>query len=64
MAFRFLTRWKKQLAEMLHGLPLDGFELRTHTENREVTVYALTVGRAQPRLTRADDAEDSSRPQT
>lgn len=44
---------------MLHGLPVDDFELKTHTENREVTVYALMVGRSQPKLTRADDAEDS-----
>jgi hypothetical protein len=31
--------------EMLHGVLLDDFEPKTHTENREVTVYALTVGR-------------------
>ena len=28
--------------EMLRGLLVDQFELKTHTENREVTVYALT----------------------
>ena len=29
--------------EMLRGLLADQFELKTHTENREVTVYAMTV---------------------
>jgi uncharacterized protein (TIGR03435 family) len=42
--------------EMLRGLLLDQFELKTHTENREVTVYALTVS-GKPKLTRADESE-------
>jgi len=45
--------------EMLHSLLLDQFELKTHTENREVTVYALTVGNSKPKLTQAPDAERS-----
>jgi uncharacterized protein (TIGR03435 family) len=45
--------------EMLRGLLLDQFELKTHTEDREVTVYALTLGRGKLRLTRADDSERS-----
>ena len=45
--------------EMLRGLLLDRFELKTHTENREVTVYALTLAGAKPKLTQADDAERS-----
>jgi len=45
--------------KMLHGLLLDRFQLKTHTENREVTVYALTVGSGKPKLTRADDSERS-----
>jgi uncharacterized protein (TIGR03435 family) len=45
--------------EMLRGLLLDQFELKTHTENREVTVYALTVGSHKPKLTQADDSERS-----
>jgi uncharacterized protein (TIGR03435 family) len=45
--------------EMLHGLLLDRFELKTHTENREVTVYALTVGSSKPKLTQADESERS-----
>ncbi|HEY4381810.1 MAG TPA: TIGR03435 family protein [Acidobacteriaceae bacterium] len=44
--------------EMLRGLLLDQFELKTHTENREVTVYALTVS-AKSKMTRADDEERS-----
>jgi uncharacterized protein (TIGR03435 family) len=45
--------------EMLRGLLLDQFELKTHTENREVTVYALTLGGGKPRLTPANDSERS-----
>ena len=45
--------------EMLRGLLQDDFELKTNAENREVTVYALTRGRGQPKLTRADDTERS-----
>jgi uncharacterized protein (TIGR03435 family) len=42
--------------EMLRGLLVDQFELKTHTEDREVTVYALTVAGGKPKLTRADPA--------
>jgi uncharacterized protein (TIGR03435 family) len=45
--------------EMLRGLLLDQFELKTHTENREVTVYALTLASAKPKMTRAEDSERS-----
>jgi uncharacterized protein (TIGR03435 family) len=45
--------------EMLRGLLLDQFELKTHTENREVTVYALTLGSNKPKMTQADDSERS-----
>jgi uncharacterized protein (TIGR03435 family) len=45
--------------EMLQGLLLDQFELKTHTENREVTVYALTVANGKPKMTQADDSERS-----
>ena len=45
--------------EMLRGLMLDQFELKTHTENREVTVYALTVGSGKPKITKADESERS-----
>ena len=44
--------------EMLRGLLVDQFELKTHTENREVTVYALTLG-SKPKLTQAEDSERS-----
>lgn len=43
--------------EMLRGLLLDDFELKTHTENREVTVYALTANGGKPKMTRAQDSE-------
>jgi uncharacterized protein (TIGR03435 family) len=45
--------------EMLRGLLLDQFELKTHTENREVTVYALTMGSGKPKLTQAEESERS-----
>ncbi len=43
--------------EMLRGVLLDQFELKTHTETREVTVYALTVANGRPKMTKADDSE-------
>jgi uncharacterized protein (TIGR03435 family) len=45
--------------EMLRGLLLDSFELKNHTENREVTVYALTVTSAKPKMTQAEESERS-----
>ncbi len=45
--------------EMLRGLLLDQFELKTHTENRDVTVYALTTGSGKPKMTRAEESERS-----
>lgn len=45
--------------EMLRGLLLDQFELKTHTENREVTVYALTLASGKPKLTQAGESERS-----
>ena len=45
--------------EMLRGLVLDQFEMKTHTENREVTVYALTLAGNKPKLTQADESERS-----
>jgi len=45
--------------EMLRGLLVDQFELKTHTENREVTVYALMLAGDKPKFTRADDGERS-----
>lgn len=46
--------------EMLRGLLVDQFELKTHTENREVTVYALMVAGSKPKMTQANDSERSS----
>jgi uncharacterized protein (TIGR03435 family) len=43
--------------EMLRGLLLGQFELKTHTEDRELTVYALTVAGTKPKLMQADDSE-------
>jgi uncharacterized protein (TIGR03435 family) len=45
--------------EMLRGLLLDQFELKTHTENREVTVYALMPDGNKQKLTRAEQSERS-----
>lgn len=46
-------------AEMLRGLLVDSFEMKTHTENRHVTVYVLTVAGNKSKMTRADEAERS-----
>jgi uncharacterized protein (TIGR03435 family) len=45
--------------EMLRGELVGQFELKTHVENREVTVYALTVAKNKPTMTQADDSERS-----
>jgi uncharacterized protein (TIGR03435 family) len=45
--------------EMLRGLLVDQFGLKTHTENREVTVYALTLASGKPKLTPANESERS-----
>jgi uncharacterized protein (TIGR03435 family) len=45
--------------EMLRGLLVDQFELKTHSEDREVTVYALTVGSGKPKLAQAEESERS-----
>jgi uncharacterized protein (TIGR03435 family) len=43
--------------EMLRGLLLDQFELKTHTEAREVTVYALTLAGGKLKITQAEESE-------
>jgi uncharacterized protein (TIGR03435 family) len=44
---------------MLRGLLLDQFELKFHTENREVAVYALIAGTGKQKMTQANDSERS-----
>lgn len=44
--------------EMLRGLLVEEFELKTHTETREVTVYALTSS-GRMKMTRAEESERS-----
>jgi uncharacterized protein (TIGR03435 family) len=46
--------------EMLRGELVSQFELKTHIENREVTVYALTVAKSKPTMSQADDSERSA----
>jgi uncharacterized protein (TIGR03435 family) len=43
--------------EMLRGMLVDRFEMKTHMENREVTVYALTVENNKQKMTQAADSE-------
>jgi len=46
--------------EMLRGLLLDQFELKTHIESREVTAYVLTMGNGKPKMIRAEETERTS----
>lgn len=46
--------------EMLRGELVSQFELKTHIENREITVYALTLAKNKPTMTQADDSERSA----
>ena len=50
------------LAEMLRGLLVERFEMKTHPETREVTVYALTLAGSKSKLRRADDSEHAGCP--
>jgi uncharacterized protein (TIGR03435 family) len=43
--------------EMVRGLLVDRFELKTHIENREATVYALALKGGKPKMTQANDTE-------
>jgi uncharacterized protein (TIGR03435 family) len=45
--------------EMLRNLLVDQFGLKTHSENREVTVYALTLSGGKHKMAKADDSERS-----
>ena len=45
--------------EMLRGELVDQFELKTHTETREVTVYALTLAGTKPKFMQANDSDRS-----
>jgi uncharacterized protein (TIGR03435 family) len=45
--------------EMLRGLLVDSFEMKTHSENRAVSVYVLTVAGKKSKMTQADEAERS-----
>ncbi|HWE53559.1 MAG TPA: TIGR03435 family protein [Bryobacteraceae bacterium] len=46
--------------EMVHGVLLDQFELKSHTENRELTVYAITQSSSKPKLTPAAESDRSA----
>jgi uncharacterized protein (TIGR03435 family) len=50
------------LAEMLRGLLVERFEMKTHLETREVTVYALTLAGSKSKMRRADDSERAGCP--
>jgi uncharacterized protein (TIGR03435 family) len=46
--------------EMLHNLLNQRFKLKTHSEMQPVTVYALTVDRGGPKMTKSDGSERAS----
>src|SRR5262249_41529870 len=43
--------------EMLHNLMIDRFGLKTHREQREITVYVLTAGKGKPKMTAAKESD-------
>jgi uncharacterized protein (TIGR03435 family) len=43
--------------EMLNNLLIDRFGLKTHREQREVSVYVLTLGKGKPKMTAANDSD-------
>jgi uncharacterized protein (TIGR03435 family) len=48
---------KEQMTLMLRSLLAERFKLKMHRETRELRVYALTVGKNGPKLTRAKEDE-------
>lgn len=49
---------RQQLASMLQGLLADRFQLIVHHDRKELAVYALTVAKNGPRLTKSTMAPD------
>jgi uncharacterized protein (TIGR03435 family) len=49
---------REQLKSMLQGLLADRFKLAVHHDKRELAVYALTVAKNGPRLTKSKAAAD------
>jgi uncharacterized protein (TIGR03435 family) len=45
--------------EMLRGVLIDQFELKSHRENRELTVYAITQGNSKTKMIPAADSDRS-----
>jgi len=43
--------------EMLNNLLIDRFGLKTHREQREITVYVLTAATGKPKMTAAKDSD-------
>jgi uncharacterized protein (TIGR03435 family) len=43
--------------EMLNNLLIDRFGMKTHREQRETTVYALTVSKGKPKMTPAKESD-------
>lgn len=43
--------------EMLNNLLINRFALKTHQEQREITVYVLTAGKGKPKMTPAKDSD-------
>jgi uncharacterized protein (TIGR03435 family) len=50
------------VAEMLRGLLVESFEMKTHAETREVTVYGLTLAGSKSKMRLADDSERAGCP--
>jgi uncharacterized protein (TIGR03435 family) len=51
---RPLPPQRSVVMEMLRGVLADQFELKTHTENREITVYAMIPAGGKPKMTPGD----------
>ncbi len=57
---QFLNGHAPQLQLMLQALLRDRFRLNLRREDKQLAVYALTVGRNGPKLTQAEEAEQPS----
>jgi len=54
----------KQMQEMVRKLLVDRFGLKTHMEQRDMNVYAVTVAKGGPKLKKSESAPDALPDQT
>jgi len=57
---QFVNGHAPQLQLMLQALLADRFHLKLHREEKQIPVFALTIGKKGPKFKKADEAEEAS----